>query len=222
MNKQNKSSKKPVSNKVETKKTVDKDNMRTRPLSKGEIFLVRSGLAVIMITVAIIIGIVLVNRVNQNEPRLNPLEDFTHITASEITPLIGYDAETNIYGDFSFFRNATDETYQKIDGFLSDSNTLEIHILFYRSQLLDASVEQRLLELFETLDAKPFFVLDLDDAVNATLFENVNVQNAGILNGVDLQILTFFIEGKTLSDETIVYYEVWKDVRNILITLNKI
>ncbi len=217
MNKQKNSPKK-----VDTTKKVDKDNMRTRSLSQGEIFLVRVGLAVIVITVAIILGIVLVNSFNRSEAALDPLEDFTHITAVEITPLIGFDQETGIYGDFSFFNNSTNETYQKIDGLLDDTATSEVHILFYRSQSLDASVEETLLELFETLDTKAFFVLDLDAAVNQTLFDNQTLQNAGILTGFDLQILTFYIEGQILSNNTTVYYEVWRDVRNILITLNKI
>ena len=206
---------------VESKRLIDQVNMRNRALSKGEVMLMRVGLAVIVITVAIILGIVLLNSFNQDEVVENPLEDYIALTEIELNALVGYDSESDIYGNFSFFSNTEDEVYQEIDTLLKDTTVTEIHILFYRASLLDETLESRLIELKDTLSTSAFFLVDLENSANQAIFQNQTLLNAGLNQNVDEQLLTFFIEGKEENSE-VIYFELWTRVSDILISINKI
>lgn len=206
---------------VETKKLTEATTMRNRKLSQGEVLLMRIGLAVIVITVAIILGIVLISQFNQDETVSNPFEDYTFITATEITPLIGFDQDNQIYGDFAFFRGSSNESYQAIDTLLSDASLETIHILFYRPSLLDATIEEKLLELMPTLSLEALFLVNLEDSRNQTIFDNPTLIEAGLSASFDEQLLTFYIEGKEEGDD-VIYFEVWRRVSDILITLDLI
>jgi hypothetical protein len=209
------------SKKVTPKKQTEEKSMRDRKLTPAEILLMRLGVVVIVSTIVIILGVVLLNTFNRDEKLINPLEDFTHITANEIEPLIGYDSEANIYGNFDFFRNSESELYQSIDTTLSNPALLEIHVLFYKSLSLDETLEDKLLELFDTLKDQAFFLVDLDNPANQAIFDLPSLKQSGITSNNAYAILTFFIEGKTVN-ETVIYYEVFKDLRQIFITLDNI
>jgi hypothetical protein len=207
--------------KVAPKKQSEEKSMRDRKLSPAEILLMRLGVVVIVSTIVIILGVVLLNTFNRDEKLINPLEDFTHITANEVEALIGYDSEANIYGNFDFFRNSESELYQSIDTLLSNPALLEIHVLFYKSLSLDETLEDKLLALFDTIKDEAFFLVDLDNPANQAIFDLPSLRQAGITSITEYAIITFFIEGKPFNDE-IMYYEVYKDLRQIFITLDNI
>jgi hypothetical protein len=209
------------SKKVTPKKQTEENSMRDRKLTPAEMLLMRIGVGVIISTIVIILGVVLLNTFNRDEIYLNPLEDFTHITANEIEALIGYDSEANIYGNFDFFRNSESELYQSIDTFVSNPELLEIHLLFYKSLSLDKTLENKLLELFDTLKNQAFFLVDVDNPANQAIFDLPSLREAGVTSDNAYSVLTFFIEGK-LVNETVIYYEVFKDLRQIFITLDNI
>ena len=75
---------------AQSKKQVSKEtNMRQRPLSKGELLLMRVGVAVILLTVAIIVTIVVIATLDNEEEVVLPLENYTHIVSSDLTYIIG-------------------------------------------------------------------------------------------------------------------------------------
>lgn len=209
------------SKKVTPKKQTEENSMRDRTLTPAEMLLMRIGVGVIISTIVIILGVVLLNTFNRDEIYLNPLEDFTHITANEIEALIGYDSEANIYGNFEFFRNSESELYQSIDTVVSNPLLLEIHLLFYKSLSLDETLKNKLLELFDTLKNQAFFLVDLDNPANQAIFDLPSLREAEITSSNAYAVLTFFIEGKFVN-ETVIYYEVFKDLRQIFITLDNI
>ena len=206
-----------------TKRLTEESSMRDRPLSKGEMLLMRIGVGVIVSTVLVILGIVLISTLNNEETFMDPLETFTHVTSTELTYLFGYDLESGTYGDFTYFFNSDDEDYQAIDAKLQDSTTEEIYVLMYRSSSLDDALLETISTLEESLLDAAFFVLNLDLVVNETVFENSALSGLDVDPNAETQLITFYIEGKEFSDEQIYFFDtVWKDTRNITISLENI
>ena len=206
-----------------TKRLTEETSMRDRPLSKGEMLLMRIGVGVIASTVLVILGIVLISTLNNEEAFIDPLETFTHVTSTELTYLFGYDLESGTYGDFTYFFNSDDEDYQAIDAKLQDSTTEEIYVLMYRSSSLDDALLETLSTLEESLLDAAFFVLNLDLVVNETVFQNSALSGLDVDPNAEIQLITFYIQGKEFSDEQVYFFDtVWKDTRNITISLENI
>lgn len=196
-----------------TKKLTDETSMRDRTMTKGEKLLMKIGLGVILGTVAVILGIVVVSLFGEEESYVDPLESLTHVTANEVTYLTGtYD------GVFDYFFGSEDETYMDIEDKIMNSDNEAIYILFYRSSALDEALLEVIQMYEETLINAAFFVLDLDNPANASIFENTSVKNLGINASDDLALVTRYIEEQPdgFFDTT------WKDVRQITISIENI
>ena len=206
-----------------SKKLTQEVSMRDRPMSKGEVLLMKVGVGVIIATVLVIVGIVIFTSTGSDNNVEGPLDMFTHVTETELTYLFGYDDVSGTYGDFTFFENSENETYQDISSKLQNQDNAEVYVLFYRASTLDEALLETILALEASLLEAAFFVLDLDQTANEAVFESDAISGVGVSSDTDTQLITFYIEGKELSDENIYFFDqVYTSTRDITISLENI
>ena len=204
----------------QVKKQGAKDtNMRQRPLSKGELLLMRIGVAVILITVAIIVTIVVIATLDNEEETLLPLESYTHIVSSDLNYIIG-DNGTGSFGDFTYFQTE-DETDREIYNILMSSDAENpLYLLFYRS----GEIEEALLTFFNdnetALLLENLLLLDLDDPQNTDVFTLQSVLSLGVPQASPQSLITFYVDYNEVEES---YFDtVWSDTTNILKSLENL
>lgn len=209
-----------MSQSANIKKQGAKDkSMRERPLSKGELLLMRIGVAVILITVAIIVTIVVIATLDNEEETMLPLENYTHIVSSDMNYIIGRN-EIDTYGDFTYFLT-DDETDRLIYDILMKADAENpLYILMYRS----GDLEEVLLTFFtdneEILLLENILLLDLDDPQNADVFSLQSVQSLGIPQASPQSLITFYVDYNEAKES---YFDtVWSDTTNILKSLENL
>jgi hypothetical protein len=204
----------------QVKKQGAKDtNMRQRPLSKGELLLMRIGVAVILITVAIIVTIVVIATLDNEEETVLPLESYTHIVSSDLNYIIG-DNGTGSFGDFTYFQTE-DETDREIYNILMSSDSENpLYLLFYRS----SEIEESLLTFFndneEVLLLENLLFLDLDDPQNTDVFTLQSVLSLGVPQSSPQSLITFYVDYNDLEEGF--FDTVWSDPTNILKSLENL
>jgi len=204
----------------QVKKQGAKDtNMRQRPLSKGELLLMRIGVAVILITVAIIVTIVVIATLDNEEETRLPLESYTHIVSSDLNYIIG-DNGTGSFGDFTYFQTE-DETDREIYNILMSSDAENpLYLLFYRS----GELEEALLTFFNDNEAalllENLLLLDLDDPQNTDVFTLQSVLSLGVPQASPQSLITFYVDYNEVEES---YFDtVWSDTTNILKSLENL
>ena len=204
----------------QAKKQGAKDtNMRQRPLSKGELLLMRIGVAVILITVAIIVTIVVIATLDNEEDNVLPLESYTHIVSSDLNYIIG-DNGTGSFGDFTYFQTE-DEIDREIYNILMSSDAENpLYILFYRS----GEIEETLLTFFnnneEVLRLENLLLLDLDSPENLEVFSQQSVLTLGVPQASPQSLITFYVDYNEVEES---YFDtVWSDTTNILKSLENL
>ena len=204
----------------QVKKQGAKDtNMRQRPLSKGELLLMRIGVAVILITVAIIVTIVVIATLDNEEETFLPLESYTHIVSSDLNYIIG-DNGTGSFGDFTYFQTE-DETDREIYNILMSSDAENpLYLLFYRS----GELEEALLTFFNDNEAalllENLLLLDLDDPQNTDVFTLQSVLSLGVPQASPQSLITFYVDYNEVEES---YFDtVWSDTTNILKSLENL
>ena len=204
----------------QAKKQGAKDtNMRQRPLSKGELLLMRIGVAVILITVAIIVTIVVIATLDNEEDNVLPLENYTHIISSDLNFIIG-DNGTGSFGDFTYFQTE-DEIDREIYNILMSSDAENpLYILFYRS----GEIEETLLTFFnnneEVLRLENLLLLDLDSPENLEVFSQQSVLTLGVPQASPQSLITFYVDYNEVEES---YFDtVWSDTTNILKSLENL
>jgi len=204
----------------QAKKQGAKDtNMRQRPLSKGELLLMRIGVAVILMTVAIIVTIVVIATLDNEEDNVLPLENYTHIVSSDLNYIIG-DNGTGSFGDFTYFQTE-DEIDREIYNILMSSDAENpLYILFYRS----GEIEETLLTFFnnneEVLRLENLLLLDLDSPENLEVFSQQSVLTLGVPQASPQSLITFYVDYNEVEES---YFDtVWSDTTNILKSLENL
>ena len=205
---------------AQSKKQSNKEtNMRQRPLSKGELLLMRVGVAVILITVAIIVTIVVIATLDNEEEVVLPLENYTHIVSSDLTYIIG-DNGSGSFGDFTYFQT-DDENDLAIYSILMSSDAQNpLYILLYRSSDLDDTILTFFADNEETLLLENVLLLDLDDPINADVFSVQAVLSLGIPQASSQSLITFYVD---YNEEKEAFFDtVWSDAINILKSLENL
>jgi hypothetical protein len=205
---------------AQLKKQSNKEtNMRQRPLSKGELLLMRVGVAVILITVAIIVTIVVIATLDNEEEVVLPLENYTHIVSSDLTYIIG-DNGSGSFGDFTYFQT-DDENDLAIYSILMSSDAQNpLYILLYRSSDLDDTILTFFTDNEETLLLENVLLLDLDDPINADVFSVQAVLSLGIPQASPQSLITFYVD---YNEEKEAFFDtVWSDAINILKSLENL
>ncbi len=205
---------------AQSKKQSNKEtNMRQRPLSKGERLLMRVGVAVILITVAIIVTIVVIATLDNEEEVVLPLENYTHIVSNDLTYIIG-DNGSGSFGDFTYFQT-DDEKDLAIHSILMSSDAQNpLYILLYRSSDLEDTILTFFTDNEETLLLENVLLLDLDDPINADVFSVQAVLSLGIPQASPQSLITFYVD---YNEEKEAFFDtVWSDAINILKSLENL
>ena len=205
---------------AQSKKQVRKEtNMRQRPLSKGELLLMRVGVAVILLTVAIIVTIVVIATLDNEEEVVLPLENYTHIVSSDLTYIIG-DNGSGSFGDFTYFQTDDENDLEIYSILMSSDAENPLYILLYRS----GNLEETILTFFNdneaTLLLENVLLLDLDDPINADVFSVQAVLSLGIPQASPQSLVTFYVD---YNEEKEAFFDtVWSDTTNILKSLENL
>ena len=205
---------------AQSKKQSNKEtNMRQRPLTKGELLLMRVGVAVILITVAIIVTIVAIATLDNEEEVVLPLENYTHIVSNDLTYIIG-DNGSGSFGDFTYFQT-DDEKDLAIHSILMSSDAQNpLYILLYRSSDLEDTILTFFTDNEETLLLENVLLLDLDDPINADVFSVQAVLSLGIPQASPQSLITFYVD---YNEEKEAFFDtVWSDAINILKSLENL
>ena len=205
---------------AQSKKQVSKEtNMRQRPLSKGELLLMRVGVAVILLTVAIIVTIVVIATLDNEEEVILPLENYTHIVSSDLTYIIG-DNGSGSFGDFTYFQTEDENDLAIYSILMSSDAENPLYILLYRSGDLEETILTFFNENEETLLLENVLLLDLDDPVNADVFSVQAVLALGIPQASPQSLITFYVD---YNEEKEAFFDtVWSDAINILKSLENL
>jgi hypothetical protein len=164
-----------------------------REPSKNEIMFFRLGMSIIalaLITVAIIFTVeYFMNK--EEEPGV--FDDYISITAADLQYLTGYDDNSGVYGDFTYF--AGQESYEELFELINTNN--EIYIFFYSSSNLNDEVVNAVKDA--DLEGKAFFIVDLDtEAANLTganyAHLNLDLERSNLLVTFDIEAQEFSIE----------------------------
>jgi hypothetical protein len=179
----------------------------------------RIGVAVILITVAIIVTIVVIATLDNEEETVLPLESYTHIVSSDLNYIIG-DNGTGSFGDFTYFQTE-DETDREIYNILMSSDAENpLYLLFYRS----SEIEESLLTFFndneEVLLLENLLFLDLDDPQNTDVFTLQSVLSLGVPQSSPQSLITFYVDYNDLEEGF--FDTVWSDPTNILKSLENL
>jgi hypothetical protein len=205
---------------AQSKKQVSKEtNMRQRPLSKGELLLMRVGVAVILLTVVIIVTIVVIATLDNEEEVVLPLENYTHIVSSDLTYIIG-DNGSGSFGDFTYFQTDDENDLEIYSILMSSDAENPLYILLYRS----GDLEETILTFFKdneaTLLLENVLLLDLDDPINVDVFSVQAVLSLGIPQASPQSLVTFYVD---YNEEKEAFFDtVWSDTTNILKSLENL
>ena len=201
------------------KQSSKETNMRQRPLSKGELLLMRIGVAVILMTVAIIVTIVVIATLDKEEEVVLPLENYTHIVSSDLTYIIG-DNGSGSFGDFTYFQTDDENDLAIYSILMSSDAENPLYILLYRSSDLEDTILTFFTDNEETLLLENVLLLDLDDPVNADVFSVQAVLSLGIPQASPQSLITFYVD---YNEEKEAFFDtVWSDAVNILKSLENL
>lgn len=205
---------------AQSKKQASKEtNMRQRPLSKGELLLMRVGVAVILLTVAIIVTIVVIATLDNEEEVTLPLENYTHIVSSDLTYIIG-DNGSGSFGDFTYFQTDDENDLAIYSILMSSDAENPLYILLYRSGDLEETILTFFNDNEETLLLENVLLLDLDDPINADVFSVQAVLSLGIPQASPQSLITFYVD---YNEEKETFFDtVWSDTTNILKSLENL
>ena len=201
------------------KQSSKETNMRQRPLSKGELLLMRVGVAVILMTVAIIVTIVVIATLDKEEEVVLPLENYTHVVSSDLTYIIG-DNGSGSFGDFTHFQTDDENDLAIYSILMSSDAENPLYILLYRSGDLEDTILTFFTDNEETLLLENVLLLDLDDPVNADVFSVQAVLSLGIPQASPQSLITFYVD---YNEEKEAFFDtVWSDAVNILKSLENL
>ncbi len=197
MSKKKKKTPKNITN--NSKKKTTNQPRDPREATPNEILFFKIGMSVIGLAV-IVIAIVFIVQYYVNKEADNPFEDYVMITVTELTPLTKYYEDTGNYVDSDTLKN---DEFEIINS-LYQANEY-FYIYFYHSSIINDEIVGAIedytgdegiptMTLLEdapddTYDA--FFLLDLDAATNAGLFDNSNFSHLGLDPEAENMLLTF-------------------------------
>lgn len=182
----------PTNQPSKSKQELAKTNTKREP-TKNEILFFRIGMSIIALTLITVAIVFTIQYFMNNEEEVGLFDDYIHLTASDVMQLTGYDANSGVYGDFTYF--AGQEAYEDLYE-LINSNT-KIYIYFYSA----ASPNDEIVNLIKDTDweGKAFFLVNLDlqkSNLGGAELSHLNLD----LNRTNL-LVTFDVENQTFTTE---------------------
>ena len=184
-----------------TKKRVNQQPTKRDPKepSPKEILFFKIGMSLIGLAV-IVIAIIFIVQYYMEKAEEEPYQDYVVITVDELLLLTQYDEDLGTYGDPDTLKQ---DDYENINTLFQSNDYF--YVYFYHSSNPDdeivATIEDytgvdqiptmTLLEDEPDESYKAFYFFDLDDAVNASLFENTAFDHLGLDTEAENILLTF-------------------------------
>ena len=180
------------SSQPKSKAELAKTNTKREP-TKNEILFFRAGMSVIALTLITVAIIFTIQYFMNKEDEPGVFDDYISITAEDLKNLTGYDANSGVYGDFTYFAGK-DEYEDLFD--LINQNT-KIYIYFYSSSNLNDEIVDLIKET--DLEGKAFFLVDLDsEASKLTAADyshlNLDLERTNLLVTFDVELQEFTTE----------------------------
>lgn len=180
------------SSQPKSKAELAKTNTKREP-TKNEILFFRAGMSVIALTLITVAIIFTIQYFMNKEDEPGVFDDYISITAEDLKNLTGYDANSGVYGDFTYFAGK-DEYEDLFD--LINQNT-KIYIYFYSSSNLNDEIVDLIKET--DLEGKAFFLVDLDsEASKLTAADyshlNLDLERTNLLVTFDVELQEFETE----------------------------
>lgn len=180
------------SNQSKSKAELAKTNTKREP-TKNEILFFRAGMSVIALTLITVAIIFTIQYFMDKEEEPGVFDDYISITAEDLKNLTGYDANSGVYGDFTYFAGK-DEYEDLFD--LINTNT-QIYIYFYSSSNLNDEIVDLIKDT--DLEGKAFFLVDLDSEgskLSAADYSHLNLdlERSNLLVTFDVELQEFTTE----------------------------
>lgn len=177
------------SNQSKSKAELAKTNTKREP-TKNEILFFRAGMSVIALTLITVAIIFTIQYFMDKEEEPGVFDDYISITAEDLKNLTGYDANSGVYGDFTYFAGK-DEYEDLFD--LINTNT-QIYIYFYSSSNLNDEIVDLIKDT--DLEGKAFFLVDLDSEgskLSAADYSHLNLdlERSNLLVTFDVELQEF-------------------------------
>lgn len=182
-NKQDKS----VKNKQQptSKQELAKTNKKREP-SKNEILFLRAGMFIIVLTLITTAIVFTIQYFMNKDEEPAVFEDYISITATDLTYLMGYDSNSGVYGDFTYFQGK--EEYEDLFDLINTNN--EIYVYFYSASSLNDEIVNLIKDT--DLEGKAFFLVDLD--TEASALANASYSHLNLDLEKENLLLTFNVE----------------------------
>jgi hypothetical protein len=182
----------PTNQQPKSKQELSKTSAKHEP-TKNEIMFFRIGMSIIALTLITVAIIFTIQYFMNKEEEEGLFDDYIHLTASELTQLTGYDSNSGVYGDFTYF--AGQEAYEDLYA-LINTNT-KIYIYFYSA----SSPNDEIVNLIKDTDweGKALFLVNLDlqkNNLGGAALSHLNLD----LNRSNL-LVTFDVENQTFSTD---------------------
>ena len=180
------------SSQPKSKAELAKTNTKRKP-TKNEILFFRAGMSVIALTLITVAIIFTIQYFMNKEDEPGVFDDYISITAEDLKNLTGYDANSGVYGDFTYFAGK-DEYEDLFD--LINQNT-KIYIYFYSSSNLNDEIVDLIKET--DLEGKAFFLVDLDSEASKLQAAdyshlNLDLERTNLLVTFDVELQEFETE----------------------------
>ena len=142
------------SSQPKSKAELAKTNTKREP-NKNEILFFRAGMSVIALTLITVAIIFTIQYFMNKEDEPGVFDDYISITAEDLKNLTGYDENSGVYGDFTYFAGKTE--YEDLFDLINTND--KIYIYFYNSTDLNDDIVDAIKD--KNLEGKAFFLVDL-------------------------------------------------------------
>ncbi len=197
-----------IKRKVVGKKELSETNPKREP-SKNEVRFFKIGVWLMALTLVVLAAVLLVQYFTA-EAEVGPFDDNIHIDQTELQ-IITKDNGDGTFGEFSLF--PVNEDNKDLRDALNENDV--IYIYFYSSSSIDEEIKT-VIESLSNIDNIPILFIDLDLAVNETLFENVELAHLNLDADAENMLLVFDLFPE---DEFLVLFT---NISDILFEINQL
>lgn len=191
-NKKNQSKDVKNSSQSKSKSELAKTNTKREP-TKNEILFFRAGMSVIAIALVTVVIIFLIQYFMDKEDEPGVFDDYISITAEDLKNLTGYDANSGVYGDFTYF--AGKDEYEDLFDLINAND--KIYIYFYNSTDLNDDIVDAIKD--KNLEGKAFFLVDL--STEASKLSTADYEHLNLDLERNNLFVTFDVENQEFETE---------------------
>lgn len=150
-------------------------------------------MSVIAIALVTVVIIFLIQYFMDKEDEPGVFDDYISITAEDLKNLTGYDANSGVYGDFTYF--AGKDEYEDLFDLINAND--KIYIYFYNSTDLNDDIVDAIKD--KNLEGKAFFLVDL--STEASKLSTADYEHLNLDLERNNLFVTFDVENQEFETE---------------------